>query len=265
MTRVFWLEILSLFLLNHPDFSRSTTINCTLLQSKVPKPQLKYMLGGQVRVIWREKVNSHFNYKAHICHISLITSMNIANPYSCPQFQIMTSCTVKNDSDMNIHQCTMQVSQYFEYTVYLNANHQNCQLRGQQVKIRPSLRIACPDPVPKLDVYSESNGVIIAWTKAFRYVHLLYSLRCRKLGTFNRFHCCVRVHLPYRISPYYSEVCKTSQNKAITSSFECGSTYECRQAEVSTLNNFEGHLMPDDSSWPNSPPAMVLQVKKRKI
>ena len=106
----------------------------------VPKPQLKYMLNGQVRVIWREEVTTDFNYKANICHISLITSMNIANPYSCPQFQAMTSCTVKNDSDMNIQQCTMQVSQYFEYTVYLNANHQSCQLRGEEVKIRPSLR-----------------------------------------------------------------------------------------------------------------------------
>ena len=82
-------------------------------------------------------------------------------------------------------------------------------------KVLSSILVAHPDPVPKLDVYSQRDGVIIAWTKAFRYVHLLYSLKCRKLGTFNRYRCCVRVHLPYRISPYYSEVCKTSQNKGI--------------------------------------------------
>jgi hypothetical protein len=33
----------------------------------------------------------------------------------------------------------MEVSQYFKYTVYLSADHQGCQLRGGEVKIRPSL------------------------------------------------------------------------------------------------------------------------------
>ncbi len=75
--------------------------------------------------------------------------------------------------------------------------------------------VAHPSPVEKLDVYNQSNGLIIEWTKAFRYVNLLYSLRCQKLGTsvLKPYRCCVRVRLPYGISPFYSEVCKASQNK----------------------------------------------------
>ncbi|CAB3990912.1 Hypothetical predicted protein [Paramuricea clavata] len=218
MTRGYWFEILLVFILNYPVSSNSVKINCThlQLQSKVPKPQLKYMLNGQVHVIWQEKT-SGFNYTAYSCHTSLMSFLNIPYPNSCPQFHPIVSCNVTRD----VHQCSMEVSQYIEYTVYLSADHQGCQLRGGEVKIRPSLSIAYPGPVPKLNVYSKNNDLIIEWIKAsgqrVRYVRLLYSLRCQKLEKLvsKPYYCCIQVRLPYGISPYYSEVCKTSQSTGI--------------------------------------------------
>jgi hypothetical protein len=93
------------------------------------------MLSGQVYVIWQEEKTSGFKYTAYSCHTSLMSFLNIAYPNSCPQFQPIVSCTVTRD----VHQCSMEVSQYFKYTVYLSADHQGCQLRGGEVKIRPSL------------------------------------------------------------------------------------------------------------------------------
>ena len=64
-----------------------------------------------------------------------------------------------------------------------------------------------------LNLYSIKNGLIIEWTKALQHVQLVYSLRCQQTNKILTFFCCIRTHLPYGISPHYSEVCKSSGKK----------------------------------------------------
>lgn len=262
-------EILLLSAVYHLVYSHSSHVNCSYLQSKVPKPQLKYMLSGEVYVIWREDRSVGFNYTAHMCCTKLQSHQNFACPNTCPQFKALTNCNPGGSgSSSKQRQCNMSVSQYFTYTVYLSGDHQRCQLKGKFAKIWPRLSIAYPGPVPKFSVYSQMDSLIIEWRKRFQYVQLLYSLRCIQLHKTNRvYFCCIRSSLPYGISSYYSEVCKISQDKAykaIINGIHCGSSHDCKTAEVDDLSNFRGQLMPDDTNWPNIPPSMFLQVLQRK-
>ncbi|CAB3994053.1 Hypothetical predicted protein, partial [Paramuricea clavata] len=216
----------------HTDVSsHSLEINCTYFQRKVPKPQLKYLLSGHLHVIWQENETIGYNYTAQLCCSKLWPFPYSGCPNTCPQFQAMTSCTsAGSGSDSKSRQCSMMVYEYFEYTVYLSGKQHGCQLMGKMVKIRPRLRIAYPDPVPSLNVYTFYNGLVIEWTKSHRYVQLSYSLRCKQRDlTHNQqtvlkksYSCCIRVRLPHHgRSPYYSEVCKDSQNSEITWKNQC--------------------------------------------
>ena len=277
MFRVLHLLLPMILALFYSTEVHSLEMNCTYFQQKVPTPQLKYMLSGQLHVIWQENETIGYNYKAHSCCSKRLPYSYSGCQDSCPQFHAISSCMTANSStDTNVRQCSMRVFEYFEYTIYLSGEEHGCELTGKMIKIRPRLRIAWPDPVPSLNVYSIYNGLLIEWTKSLRYMQLLYSLRCQQLSwTHNKvlkksmnkdlksYVCCIRVYLPYFGSSRYSEVCEVSQNKEITSKFHCDYSHECKIAEVDKLQYFTGQFKPSNAKWPKTPPAMVLQIKKR--
>ena len=106
----------------------------------VPKPQLQYMLGGSVHVTWQEGIGAALNYTAHVsCYASFRSYPNIAQLNSCPQLQVLTSCSTTRQKNSSEHHCRFPGAQYFEYRVYLSGVSRGCQLTGEQVKIRPRM------------------------------------------------------------------------------------------------------------------------------
>ncbi|XP_028405323.1 uncharacterized protein LOC114527824 [Dendronephthya gigantea] len=286
MHRVVYLlmEILIVAATYHAKVScLSSEENCTGL--KVPKPELKYMLSRRLVVTWQENDTSGYNYTAYICYTKIRSHPNFGSRDTCPHFQAMTSCSYAGGSvDANIRrQCDMKVFEYYEYTVHLSAEIRGCELIGENFKITPSLKNIIPNPVPTFNVYSKVNELLIEWTKSDRYVQLLYILKCKQLPMarerqvlevlkdsrnqdLKTYRCCIQVHLPYYgLSTLYSQVCNVSQAKEITTAtFGCGKSHECKTAEVDDLGEFAGQLLPDDTNWPNMPPAMVLQVREKQ-
>lgn len=120
------------------EFVLPSPINVTCLATKrtVAKPEVKYMLSGELHVSWSKK-KAVGNYSVNVCCKKPPVAYTATCSHVCPSYKTVQNCLLKTNAYPVKHHCSILVYQYINYSIFLTAQFQGCQIRSDVVRITP--------------------------------------------------------------------------------------------------------------------------------